>query len=167
MGSDRDPGWQIAPDKRASVYRHSFTWPVHGELLNRAKNHGDLSGKPKDLTEIDFFLAETDAAAARDHDGLVVERVIDVRQSLVDARRRLVDLDRTFHVQRFVRTFVVEDVDKFVKAGLLSKEIRGRRLGGLFFQSEMLWLANCYGRADFTGAAQVNWLSLSERIRWL
>jgi hypothetical protein len=31
-----------------------------------------------------------------------------------------------------------------------------------------LWLANCYGRADFTGnrAAQVNWLSLLERIRW-
>jgi hypothetical protein len=31
-----------------------------------------------------------------------------------------------------------------------------------------VWLANCYGRADFTGnrAAQVNWLSLSERIRW-
>jgi len=30
-----------------------------------------------------------------------------------------------------------------------------------------LWLANCYGRADFTGnrAAQVNWLSLSERTR--
>jgi hypothetical protein len=27
-------------------------------------------------------------------------------------------------------------------------------------------MANCYGRADFTGAAQVNWLSLSERIRW-
>jgi cytoskeletal protein CcmA (bactofilin family) len=27
---------------------------------------------------------------------------------------------------------------------------------------------NCYGRADFTGdrAAQMNWLSLSERIRW-
>jgi hypothetical protein len=31
-----------------------------------------------------------------------------------------------------------------------------------------LWLANCYGRADFTGnrASQVNWLSLSERNRW-
>jgi hypothetical protein len=31
-----------------------------------------------------------------------------------------------------------------------------------------VWLANCYGRGDFTGnrAAQVNWLSLSERIRW-
>jgi hypothetical protein len=29
-------------------------------------------------------------------------------------------------------------------------------------------LPNCYGRADFTGnrTAQVNWLSLSERIRW-
>src|ERR1700756_5781783 len=66
-----------------------------------------------------------------------MERVIDVRQPLVDARGRLVDLGRTFHVQRFVRTFVVEDVDKFVKAGLLLKEIRGRRLGGLFFQREM------------------------------
>ena len=32
----------------------------------------------------------------------------------------------------------------------------------------VLWLANCYGRADFAGnhAAQLNWLSLSERIRW-
>jgi hypothetical protein len=31
-----------------------------------------------------------------------------------------------------------------------------------------VWLANCYGRADFAGnhAAQLNWLSLSERIRW-
>ena len=31
-----------------------------------------------------------------------------------------------------------------------------------------VWLANCYGRADFSGnrVAQVNWLSLSERIRW-
>jgi hypothetical protein len=27
--------------------------------------------------------------------------------------------------------------------------------------SDNLWLANCYGRADFAGAAQVNWLSLS------
>jgi hypothetical protein len=29
-----------------------------------------------------------------------------------------------------------------------------------------VWLANCHGRADFTGnrAAQVNWLSLSERV---
>ena len=34
--------------------------------------------------------------------------------------------------------------------------------------SGIVWLANCYGRADFTGnrAAQVNWLSLSERIPW-
>jgi hypothetical protein len=32
---------------------------------------------------------------------------------------------------------------------------------------QSVWLANCYGRADFTGnrAAQVNWRWLSERIR--
>ena len=38
-----------------------------------------LSGK--DLTEIDFSLTQTDAAAARDHDALVVERAIDVLQA--------------------------------------------------------------------------------------
>jgi hypothetical protein len=36
-----------------------------------------------------------------------------------------------------MRTLVVEDVDKFVKAGLLLQEIGSCRLGGLFFQSEM------------------------------
>ena len=37
-----------------------------------------------------------------------------------------------------------------------------------FAPAKKVSLANCYGRADFTGnrAAQVNWLSLSERIRW-
>jgi hypothetical protein len=37
-----------------------------------------------------------------------------------------------------------------------------------FLDPKWVCLANCYGRADFAGnrAAQVNWLSLSERIRW-
>ena len=39
--------------------------------------------------EVDFFAPQTDAAAARDHDDLVVEGVIDVRQALVDTRGRL------------------------------------------------------------------------------
>jgi hypothetical protein len=37
-----------------------------------------LSGK--DLAEIDFFLAQTDAAAAGDHDGFAVEGIVDVWQ---------------------------------------------------------------------------------------
>jgi len=36
-----------------------------------------------------------------------------------------------------VRTLVVEDGDKLVKACLLLKEIRGGRFGGFSFQSEM------------------------------
>ena len=41
------------------------------------------------------------------------------------------------------------------------------RIHILPFRGCIRWLANCYGRADLTGnrAAQVNWLSLSERIR--
>jgi hypothetical protein len=39
--------------------------------------------------EVDFFAPQTDAAAARDHDDLVVEGIIDVRQALVDTRGRL------------------------------------------------------------------------------
>ena len=51
--------------------------------------------------------------------------------------RRVVDFRRTLHVQRFVRAFVVEDVDKFVKAGLLLQEVARGRLGGFFLQGEV------------------------------
>jgi hypothetical protein len=49
----------------------------------------------------------------------------------------LIDLSRTFHVQGFMGTFVVEDLDKIVEAGLLLKEVCGSGLGGFFLQSEM------------------------------
>src|SRR5215813_5930974 len=39
----------------------------------------------EDRAEIDFSLAQTDPAATRDHDDLIVERIVDVRQSGVDA----------------------------------------------------------------------------------
>jgi hypothetical protein len=45
----------------------------------------------------------------------------------------LVDLGRALHVQSFVRTLVVEDLDKLIEPGLLLQEIRSRRLGGFFF----------------------------------
>jgi len=41
------------------------------------------------------------------------------------------------HVESFVRTLVVEDINKFIKAGLLLQKVRSRRLGGFFLQSEM------------------------------
>jgi hypothetical protein len=49
----------------------------------------------------------------------------------------LIDLRRTFHIQSFVRALVVEDLNEFVKAGLLLQEVGGRRLGGFFLQGEM------------------------------
>jgi hypothetical protein len=49
----------------------------------------------------------------------------------------VVDFCRTFHVQRFVRAFGVEDVDKCVKAGLLLKEVGRGGLGGFFLQREV------------------------------
>src|ERR1700758_892508 len=55
----------------------------------------------KDLAEINFFVTQTDAATASDHDGFVVEGIVDVRQPGVGTRRRLVYLGRTFHIQSF------------------------------------------------------------------
>ena len=60
-----------------------------------------------------------------------------ILQSLVDPRRMLMDLRQKFHVQGFMGTFVVEDLDKIVEAGLLLKEVCGSGLGGFFLQSEM------------------------------
>src|SRR5262249_16108353 len=91
----------------------------------------------KDLAEIDFFVAQTDAATASDHDGFVVEGIVDVRQPGVGTGGRLVDFRRTLHIQSFVRALVVEDLNEFIEAGLLLQEVGGRRLGGFFLQGEM------------------------------
>jgi hypothetical protein len=37
----------------------------------------------KDLAEVDLFVAETDATTPRDHDGFVMERIVDIRQARV------------------------------------------------------------------------------------
>src|ERR1700734_297217 len=89
-------------------------------VLNFFDAHG-LTGK--DLTEINFLATETDAPATSDHDGFIVEGIVDVRQAGVAARGRLVDLCGTLHVQRFVRAFVVEDLDEVIELGLLLKEV--------------------------------------------
>jgi hypothetical protein len=77
----------------------------------------------KDLAEIDFLLAQTDAPAAGDHDSFIVEGIVDVRQAGVGARGRLVDLRGTLHVQSLVRTLLVEDLDEVIELGLLLKKV--------------------------------------------
>jgi hypothetical protein len=50
-----------------------------------------------DGAEVDFLLAQTDAAATRDYDGLIVQRIVDVRQSGVGAVRGLPALFSSLH----------------------------------------------------------------------
>jgi len=45
-----------------------------------------------------FFVAQTDAAASSDRDGLIVKRIVDVRQSLIGAGGGLIDLGRGVHI---------------------------------------------------------------------
>jgi len=84
-----------------------------------------------------IFLTQANSTAPGDHDGLIVERIVDVRQSGIGTRRRPIDFGRTLHVQGFVRTFVVEDLDELVEPSLLLQKIPSGRLGGLFLQREM------------------------------
>jgi hypothetical protein len=65
--------------------------------------------------EINFVVAEADASAIRDHNDFVVKGIVDIGQPLVGTRRMPIDLSRTFHVQGFMGTFVVEDLDKIVE----------------------------------------------------
>src|SRR5215472_8174148 len=46
----------------------------------------------EDRTEVDFLAAQTDSTTTRDHDGFVVEWIVDVRQPLVGTCGRLIDL---------------------------------------------------------------------------
>ena len=94
-----------------------------------------LSGE--DLAEIDFFAAQTNAAAAGDHDGFVVEGVVDVGQPGVGTWTRLVDLGWAFHAERLVRTLVIKDLDELVEAGLLLQKVGTGRLGGFLLQGQV------------------------------
>src|SRR6202040_1792136 len=80
---------------------------------------------------------QTDAAATRGPNGFIVEGIVEVRQSGVHALGRLVDLRRALHVQGFVRTLVVEDLDELVEPSLLLQKVSTRGLGGFFLQGQM------------------------------
>jgi hypothetical protein len=80
-------------------------------------NADSLAGE--DLTEVDFFGAQTDSAATGNHDSFVVEGVVDVGQSLIEASGGLIDFGRILHSEGFVRTLIIKDLDEFVEPGLL------------------------------------------------
>jgi len=52
----------------------------------------------EDRAEIDFFLSQTYTAAAGDHDDPVMEWIVVVEQSQIDAFGRLIHLGRALHV---------------------------------------------------------------------
>jgi hypothetical protein len=85
----------------------------------------------KHLAQIDFPTIESDAAASRDRDGLVRERVVEVRLSTIRLRRRPIELRRTLHVERLAWSLVAVTVDEVIKPGLLLQEVIGSWLGGL------------------------------------
>ena len=49
----------------------------------------------------------------------------------------MINLGRTLHIQSFMRTLVVEDVEEAIKAGLWLQKVGSGRLGGFLFQGEM------------------------------
>jgi hypothetical protein len=80
-----------------------------------------LAGKGS--AEVNLFVTETDPAAVGDHHDFVVEGIVDIGQAQVGAGGGLINLGRTLHAQGFVRTLVVEDVDKVIELGLLLQEV--------------------------------------------
>jgi hypothetical protein len=66
-----------------------------------------------------IFLFPTQCGRNGDHDGFVVEGIVDVGQPGVGTRRRLVDFGRASHVQSFVWTLKVKDLNELIEAGLL------------------------------------------------
>jgi len=89
----------------------------------------------EDLAKVNLFAAQTDAAATGDHNSFVVQGIIDVRQSLVEAGRGSKDLSGTLHAPSLVRAFLVEDLDEVLEAGLLLQEIPSSGFGGFLLQS--------------------------------
>ena len=85
----------------------------------------------EDCAEVNLFIPQTDASAVSDNDDLVMEGIVDVGQSAIRTSRRLIDLSRAFHIEGFVRTLAVEDLEEAIEAGLLLQKVGSRRLGGL------------------------------------
>ena len=80
---------------------------------------------------------KTDATATGDEQSAVVKGVVGLGNTVINPRRRGVDLARAFHAERFVRSFVVELFDERVEPGLLLKEISAGGTRRLLFQCQV------------------------------
>src|SRR5579872_4479194 len=80
-----------------------------------------LSGQTS--AEIDFLAIKAEPAAVGDNDRLVVKGVVEFLNALVGAAGRRIELARTFHVERFVGSFVVELLEESVELGLLLQQV--------------------------------------------
>jgi hypothetical protein len=80
---------------------------------------------------------QADASAAGDVDGVVVERISEIRQTLIGTWRRPVDFGRTLHAEVLLRTIIVELLDEMVEPGLLLKTVEARRSRRFLLEREM------------------------------
>ena len=87
--------------------------------------------------EVDLFVVQAKMSAAGDHDGAVVERIVRFGNASIGAVGSRVDLDRAFHGEGLMRSFVIEFVQEGVELGLLLQDVGTRWAGGFFLQSEM------------------------------
>ena len=91
----------------------------------------------RDTLRLIFFVVQAKTSAAGDHDGAVVERIVRFGNASIGAVGSRVDLDRAFHGEGLMRSFVIEFVQEGVELGLLLQDVGTRWAGGFFLQSEM------------------------------
>ena len=63
--------------------------------------------------------------------------VAELRQALIEARSRRIDLGGIFHVERFMGALVVEFMNEGIERGLLLQAVHACGAGCLLFQSQV------------------------------
>ena len=77
----------------------------------------------EDCAQVDFPSLVTDAAATGDSGGEVMQRIVELAQSLVGSGRFCVQVSGHLESNGLVGPFVVEVIDKGVETSLLLQEV--------------------------------------------
>jgi hypothetical protein len=91
----------------------------------------------KDRAEIDFLAVETDASAAGDVDGFVVERINKFGQAAIGTGGGSINFRGALHVEGLVRPLVVELLEKIIEFALLLQTVHARGTSGFRFEGKM------------------------------
>ena len=86
----------------------------------------------KTVLRLIFCRPKQISAAAGHGDRTIVERILELVEAPIRARRRLVELGRVVHVDRLMRPLAVVALDEVVELGLLLKEVARRGLASFF-----------------------------------